>query len=160
MRPSATASSAEHMAWMCQLSVKRRPGSSTGQTIFRKECSDRSPRFWSSVPAAIARRACISRRSTASLGLRTALLLQRLVELGQVLGEFFLSHAHVDLERPTIRARVLHLDLLRPAHADLGEEDQRSDVAVLGLLVEPVGDGQVALGSPDAQLGAVVLAQG
>src|SRR3954462_15376505 len=111
MRPSATATSAEHMAWMCQLSVKRRPGSSTGQTIFRKECSDRSLRFWSSVPAAMAQKACISRRATGVFGLRTALLLQRLIELGQVLGEFVLSHAHVNLQRPAIRPGVLHLDL-------------------------------------------------
>src|SRR3954453_11554584 len=98
------------MAWMCQLSVKRRPGSSTGQTIFRKACSDRSLRFWSSVPAAMARRACISRRSVASLGLRATLVLQRLVDLGDMLDQLVLGHAHVDLQWPTIRPCVLHLD--------------------------------------------------
>src|SRR5689334_24568891 len=109
MRPSATASSAEHMAWMCQLSVKRRPGSSTGQTIFRKECNDRSLRFWSSVSATMALKDISSRRSAVDFGLRTALLLQRLVELGQVLDQLVLSHAHVDLERPAILPGVLHL---------------------------------------------------
>src|SRR3954452_2521350 len=118
MRASATASSAEHMAWMCQLSVKFRPGSSTGQTIFRKECNDRSLRLWSSVPDAMARRACISRRSAASLGLRTTLVLQRLVDLGDVLDQLVFGHAHVELELTAIRPCVLHLDLLRPAKSD------------------------------------------